>query len=158
MLLQGRHPYMKQWKQEKFFEIFKALPEIMFVLQIIVFFIYGIVDASVVTGATYMGADLYGLFQFRSAFMVWLVWMGIGLVATALQTLLMHVTMSPIILIVENTYHIRRQTSYIGPEPASELSTEQPVKPGGTWACSCGSVNKNSMDFCRTCFKERPSK
>lgn len=88
--------------QRRYFIIFLYLPEIVCLLTILFFFIYGIIDANTAYIDIPSGLISYGIFGFQSKFATWLLWFVIGIIGSLVDWLFFRITLSPIAMLVMN--------------------------------------------------------
>ena len=93
-------------ENRKYFNFYKKLPKIMLISSLILFFIWGIVDAAVFkiphySYFSYEKTYTYGIMQVSSGFLAWLIWQIIGLVVAFSTYFLTKFSQSVTILKVE---------------------------------------------------------
>jgi|GEM_PF-5461938 len=121
-----------------YFTLFKFIPEMLMVLTILFFFIFGIVDAQ--EGSDYIG---YGLFHLQSKFVVWLCWFLIGILGGFIQNLILNILISPIVILVENSYKHRNAIDAIPIPQNAPVKALKKVQPESN-SISIGGSNKTT--------------
>ena len=91
-------------KTDKWYKFYLRLPLIVLILDIVVFFIWGIIDACVIS--IYEG--YYGIVGFTNGFVCWLVWQVAGVVAGGISYIVIKVLTSCKILQVEYLKEINK--------------------------------------------------
>ncbi len=76
------HQEIEETQVERF-RIYLYLPKILAWSIVLLFFVWGIIDAVALTGR-YSSEDRYGIMQLESSFLCWFIWMLIGTVISLL--------------------------------------------------------------------------
>lgn len=93
----------------KWYGFYHKLPKIIFIITVIGFFIWGIVDPAVFHYENYY-EDFYGVMRLESAGAVWFIWQLIGWVTAAINYLILKLALSPIIVQIECLKEIKENT------------------------------------------------
>ncbi len=94
-------------KFRQYFKFFEIMPLVMAILCALGFFVWGIVDATVIYQYHGYKSYTYGVMGLETKFGVWIVWMLIGIVPTVLTYYLTSVLVSYRMLVIHNLEAIK---------------------------------------------------
>ena len=93
----------------EWYGFYPKLPKIIFIITVIAFFIWGILDP-VVFQYSYRYHDYYGVMRLKSGFAAWLIWQLIGWVTAIINYIVLNLILSPMIVQIECLKEIKENT------------------------------------------------
>ena len=94
----------------KWYGFYPRLPKIAFIITVVLFFIWGIVDPCVFNYTGSYRGSWYGILRCSSGFGAWFVWQLIGWTIAAIDYVILKLILAPMIVQIECLKEIQANT------------------------------------------------